>query len=76
LSDTFDYFFLRRWIGVFAGGFGKNWRQEMVFLMVNLWWNRGELWSVDGRIPGAKNMPRIPDLFLPTSQLAGPDWRR
>jgi hypothetical protein len=33
------------------------------FLMVNLWWKRGELWCVDGRILGLKNTPRILDLF-------------
>jgi hypothetical protein len=32
--------------------------------MVSLWWNRGELWFVDGRILGVKNTPRIPDLFF------------
>jgi hypothetical protein len=24
------------------------------FLVVNLWWNRGELWCVDGRIWASK----------------------
>src|SRR5580704_654013 len=32
--------------------------------MVNLWWDRGELWFFDGRYLWAKNMPRILDLFL------------
>jgi len=27
--------------------------------MVNLWWNRGELWFVDGRILASKNMPQF-----------------
>jgi hypothetical protein len=35
--------------------------------MVNLWWKRGELWWVDGRILGLKNTPRILDLFLKDS---------
>jgi hypothetical protein len=32
--------------------------------VVNLWWNRGELWFVDGHILGLKNMPPIMDLFF------------
>jgi hypothetical protein len=41
------------------------------FLMVKLWWNRGGLWLVDGRVLGAKNMPLIPDLFLGDSPFLG-----
>lgn len=37
---------------------------ERGFLMVNLWWIRGELWLVDGHFSWAKNMPRLRDLFL------------
>jgi len=33
------------------------------FLMVNLWWIRGESWLIDGPISGMKNMPRIADFF-------------
>jgi hypothetical protein len=32
--------------------------------VVNLWWNRGELWSVDGHFLRAKNLPRILNLFF------------
>jgi hypothetical protein len=32
--------------------------------MVSLWWIRGELWLVDGRFSGAKNVPHFQDLFL------------
>ena len=38
----------------FCRGF---WRKRVVeggFFVVNLWWNRGELWCVDGRIWGSK----------------------
>ena len=34
------------------------------FLMVNLWWKRGESWCVDARYLGLKNFPRIRELFL------------
>jgi hypothetical protein len=37
------------------------------FLMVNLWWNRGELWFVDGRVLGVKNLPLFLDLFFEDS---------
>jgi hypothetical protein len=37
---------------------------ERGFLMVTAWWNRGELWFVDGRFSDWKNTPRIQDLFL------------
>jgi hypothetical protein len=36
---------------------------ERGFLMVNLWWIRGELWLVDGRFLGSENVPRMTDLF-------------
>jgi hypothetical protein len=32
--------------------------------MVKTWWIAGESWYVDGHFCGAKNMPRILDLFL------------
>jgi hypothetical protein len=48
----------------FAGGFGKKWVFECGFLMVNLWWIRGESWFVDGGFFVLKNTPRISDLFL------------
>jgi hypothetical protein len=47
----------------FCWGFGKKLVVKRGFLMVNVWWNRGELWCVDGRFFGSKKMPRIPDLF-------------
>jgi hypothetical protein len=38
------HFFLWGVFGVFAGGFLKKRVVERGFLVVNLWWNRGELW--------------------------------
>ena len=38
------------------------WRKRMVeggFFVVNLWWNRGDLWCVDGHIFGVENFPRF-----------------
>jgi hypothetical protein len=37
---------------------------ERGFLMVNLWWIRGESWLVDGGFFRTKDMPRISDLFF------------
>jgi hypothetical protein len=37
---------------------------ERGFLMVNLWWIRGELWLVNGHFSGAKNMPHFQGLFF------------
>jgi hypothetical protein len=48
----------------FCRGFWRKRVAKRGFSMVNLWWNRGELWFANGRIPGAKNMPQILDLFL------------
>jgi hypothetical protein len=42
------------------------WQKRVVaggFFVVNLWWNRGELWLIDGRVLGAKNTPLTRDLF-------------
>jgi hypothetical protein len=36
---------------------------ERGFLMVNLWWIRGESWLVGGRFLGSKDAPPISDLF-------------
>jgi hypothetical protein len=33
------------------------------FLMVKLWWNRGDLWCVDGHFSDLKKMPLRLDLF-------------
>jgi len=57
-------YFLGSWFWLFCGGFGKKRVVERGFLMVNLWWIRGESWLIDGPISGLKNMPRIADLFL------------
>jgi hypothetical protein len=43
--------------------FSRKRGAERGFLMVNLWWIRGELWSVDARFPEAKNMPQFLSLF-------------
>jgi hypothetical protein len=48
--------FSRRGFGVFTGGFGENGVAKRGFLMVNLWWNAGESWPVDGHFLGAKNL--------------------
>jgi hypothetical protein len=45
----------------FCWGFWQKWVVKRGFLMVNLWWIRGELWLVDGRFSGAKNMPLFED---------------
>jgi hypothetical protein len=42
-------------------GFWQKLVAERGLLMVNLWWNRGELWFVDGHFLGSKNTPRILD---------------
>ena len=47
----------------FCRGF---WRKRVVdggFLVVNLWWNCGELWCVDGRILGFENLPFLKFIF-------------
>jgi hypothetical protein len=48
----------------FCRGFWRKLVVERGFLMENLWWNRGELWLVDGRILNVKNFPWILDLFF------------
>jgi hypothetical protein len=48
----------------FCRGFWRKWVAERGFLMVNLWWIRGESWLVDGGFLRTKNMPRISDLFF------------
>jgi hypothetical protein len=50
---------LERIFCVFAGVFLKKRVVGRGFLMVNLWWKRGELWCVDGAVLGLKNMPRF-----------------
>jgi hypothetical protein len=57
------YFFWRGGVA-FLQGFCKKWRVERGFLLVSLWWMRGELWCVDGCFWAAKNMPLFRDLFL------------
>jgi hypothetical protein len=55
--------FLAERIVAFYKGF---WQKRVVaagFLVVNLWWKRGELWLIDGRVLGAKNMPLIRNSF-------------
>ena len=41
-----------------------KWAVERGFLMVNLWWIRGESWLIDGPISGLKNMSRIADFIF------------
>jgi hypothetical protein len=54
------------WRGVFAGGFREKWGAERGFLMVRLWWIRGETWLQNALRLSAKNMPRWSNLFSPT----------
>jgi hypothetical protein len=49
---------------VFYWGFLRKRVFGCGFWVVNLWWNRGELWSVDGHFLRAKNLPRILNLFF------------
>ena len=55
-------FFLLRGFVFFAGILRKT-VIECGFLMVSLWWKRGELWCVDGRFLGLEEFPRILDFF-------------
>jgi hypothetical protein len=48
----------------FCWGFSRKRRVQRGFLMVRLWWMRGELWCIGGRILGVKNFPLFRDLFL------------
>jgi hypothetical protein len=48
----------------FCWGFCEKRCVACGFLMVRLWWMRGELWCVDGRIFKAEKMPLFRDLFL------------
>jgi hypothetical protein len=66
----------------FCWGFWRKRGADRGFLMVNLWWKRGELWLVDGDCLRAENFPRITDLFwgvlvlgtsLLESELIGPE---
>jgi hypothetical protein len=59
---------LERIFCVFAGVFLKKRVVGRGFLMVNLWWKRGELWCVDGAVLGLKNMPRFLCLFFSDSR--------
>jgi hypothetical protein len=54
----------------FVRFFGGFWEKRSVgcgFLMVNVWWNRGELWCVDDHFLELKNFPWILDLFFGVS---------
>jgi hypothetical protein len=57
-------FFLGGGFVCFCWGFYENRVFECGFWVVSLWWNRGELWSVDGHFLGAKNLPQILNLFF------------
>jgi hypothetical protein len=49
---------------VFLRGFYEKRVFGCGFLLVILWWDRGESWLVDRHFWGLKNMPRILDLFF------------
>ena len=53
---------------MFLQGFWQKRVVEGGFLVVNLWWDRGELWCVDGRILGVGNFSFFEDLFLRDSR--------
>jgi hypothetical protein len=71
---------------VFAGGFGKKRAAELGFLMVNLWWIRGETWSIDGHFFDAKiflgfeiyflRVPfwEMPSSLHPTLRITREEW--
>ena len=63
-AEGFAEFFLLKWFCGFCGGFCEKRVVGCGFLMVSLWWKRGELWCVDGRLLGFENFPRILDLVL------------
>jgi hypothetical protein len=52
--------------GGFCGGFCKKWGAERGFLMVKTWWMCGETWRENALRLGAKNMPRLSNLFSQT----------
>ena len=58
------WFFLEADFGVFAGGFWRKRVVEVGFLVVNLWWNRGDLWCADGHFSKVENFPLFDDLFF------------
>jgi hypothetical protein len=52
----------------FCRGFLKNAGAERGFLMVNLWWNRGDLWCIGWCFSSSEKFSWIPDLFLSDSR--------
>jgi hypothetical protein len=50
--------------GCFCRGFCEKWGAERGFLMVKTWWMCGETWWENALRLGAKNMPRLSNLFL------------
>jgi hypothetical protein len=50
-------------VSAFCWGFWQKRVVERGFFVVNLWWNRGESWCVDGRFSDRKNTPQISGLF-------------
>jgi hypothetical protein len=52
----------------FCWGFLKKRVAERGFLVVNLWWDRGDLWCIGWHFYRLKNFPWIPDLFLSDSR--------
>jgi hypothetical protein len=54
--------------GYFCRGFCEKRGADGGFLMVNLWWNAGEIWSENDHISHAKNLPHFSDLFFGLSR--------
>jgi hypothetical protein len=57
-------FFLEAILCVFCGVFHEKSAFDCGFLLVSLWWNRGELRSVDSYFLGLENLPQILNLFF------------
>jgi hypothetical protein len=57
-------FFLEVVDGVFAGVFEKSGAQNVVFLLVSLWWIAGESWCVGWCFFRLEKMPLSSSLFF------------
>jgi len=65
--------FLQVW-RAFSVGFWKKWGVERGFLMVNLWWDCGELWSENAQFRAAENVPLFRNIFLGAVLECGEAW--
>jgi hypothetical protein len=60
----FGVFIFLVWVLVFCRGFLKKAGAERGFFVVSLWWDRGDLWTGDGRFFGVEDLPLFGDLFF------------